>query len=43
MRRIGGWMLAALRDSEDAAAHSRIRGEVAELCRQFPVPAAQLD
>jgi glycine hydroxymethyltransferase len=42
MRTIGGWILAALRAPTDEAVLGRIRGEVSELCRQFPVPAAAL-
>jgi glycine hydroxymethyltransferase len=42
MRRIGGWMLQALRSPDDATLHERIRGEVRELCEHFPVPAAAL-
>jgi glycine hydroxymethyltransferase len=42
MRTIGGWILAALRAPSDEATLERIRGEVRELCRQFPVPAAAL-
>ena len=42
MRRIGGWMLRALRSPDDATLHERIRGEVRELCTHFPVPAAAL-
>ncbi|HLA83476.1 MAG TPA: serine hydroxymethyltransferase [Thermoguttaceae bacterium] len=38
MRRIGGWMVAVLRAPEDEALIGRVRGEVAEMCRQFPVP-----
>jgi glycine hydroxymethyltransferase len=38
MRRIGGWMLAALRSAADSASLERLRGEVRELGRQFPVP-----
>ncbi|MCE5302918.1 MAG: serine hydroxymethyltransferase [Planctomycetaceae bacterium] len=38
MRRIGGWILSALRSPDDAALLSGLRAEVAELCRQFPVP-----
>ncbi|MGD9646431.1 MAG: serine hydroxymethyltransferase, partial [Pirellulales bacterium] len=41
MRTIGGWIMAALRGHEDAAQLSRIRGQVKELCSQFPVPAAK--
>jgi glycine hydroxymethyltransferase len=39
MKRIGGWILEALRNSEDEAVHARIRAEVAELCQSFPTPA----
>jgi glycine hydroxymethyltransferase len=42
MRRIGRWILAALKSPTDADAHARIRGEVSDLCEQFPVPAAAL-
>jgi glycine hydroxymethyltransferase len=38
MRRIGNWMLEALRDSQNEAAQHRIRGAVSELCQHFPVP-----
>ena len=41
MKRIGGWMLAALKSPDDASLHTRIRGEVFDLCQQFPVPAAR--
>jgi len=43
MRRIGNWMLAALKSPSDHALHARIRGEVGEVCTQFPVPAAALE
>jgi glycine hydroxymethyltransferase len=42
MRTIGNWMLAALRAPDDAAVLQKIRGEIRELCQQFPVPAAAL-
>jgi glycine hydroxymethyltransferase len=42
MRRIGGWMLAVLRAPDDEPISRRIRGEISELCRHFPVPAARL-
>lgn len=42
MRQIGAWILAALRNAADAPALERIRGEVLEMCRQFPVPAAPM-
>jgi len=38
MRTIGGWMLEVLRAPDDTALAGRIRGEVADLCWQFPVP-----
>jgi glycine hydroxymethyltransferase len=42
MKRIGGWILEALRKPEDNNLHTRIRGEVSELCKGFPVPAAAM-
>jgi glycine hydroxymethyltransferase len=41
MKRIGRWMLGALNKPEDAAVHTRTRGEISSLCQQFPVPAAK--
>jgi glycine hydroxymethyltransferase len=38
MCRIGGWILEALRAPDDEELARDIRGRVAELCRQFPVP-----
>ncbi|MCE5269584.1 MAG: serine hydroxymethyltransferase [Planctomycetaceae bacterium] len=38
MRRIGGWILEVLRAPNDEALGSRVRGQVLELCGQFPVP-----
>ena len=40
MRQIGQWMLTALKSPEDTALAEQIRGEVAQLCESFPVPAA---
>ena len=40
MRRIGEWMLSGLRSPEDEALQRRLRSEVVELCKDFPVPAA---
>lgn len=40
MKKIGSWILEALKSPTDAAVHARIRSEVAELCKTFPVPAA---
>jgi len=42
MRTIGDWILTALRAPEDEAALNRICGDIRELCKQFPVPAAAL-
>ena len=43
MRKIGGWMLEALRSPEDTQTLQRIRGEVSDMCNHFPVPAAALE
>jgi glycine hydroxymethyltransferase len=42
MRRIGDWILSALRAPADDAVLGRIRSEISDLCAQFPVPAAAL-
>jgi glycine hydroxymethyltransferase len=42
MRRIAGWMLQVLKNPDDESLATRIRGEVRELCKHFPVPAAQI-
>jgi glycine hydroxymethyltransferase len=42
MRRIADWMFQALRAADDSRLHTQIRGEVFDLCQQFPVPAARL-
>ena len=41
MRRIGQWMLAALKNPEDSSLQTRVRGEISSLCERFPVPAAR--
>lgn len=38
MERIAGWIVAVLRDIENAEVQHRIAGEVRELCSAFPVP-----
>ncbi|HEY4760722.1 MAG TPA: serine hydroxymethyltransferase, partial [Thermoguttaceae bacterium] len=38
MRTIGGWILQVLKTPDDEALQARIRGEVKNLCKQFPVP-----
>ena len=40
MRHIAGWIGAVLAAPADQAALGRVRGEVRELCSQFPAPAA---
>ncbi len=40
MRQIGAWMLAALKSPDDERLQQQIRGEVRQMCAQFPVPAA---
>ena len=42
MKRVGLWVLAALRSADDPAALDQIRGEIVDLCAQYPVPAAAL-
>lgn len=42
MQRIADWILEALKSPDDAATLARVRGEVADLADQFPVPAARL-
>jgi glycine hydroxymethyltransferase len=43
MKQIGGWILDALKHADDVSRHAKIRGEVSELCKSFPVPAAAMD
>jgi glycine hydroxymethyltransferase len=42
MKRIAAWMFSALKSPDDEPLHTRIRGEIFDLCQQFPVPAARL-
>jgi glycine hydroxymethyltransferase len=43
MQSVGQWILEALKAPEDAATHGRIRSQIRQLCKQFPVPAAALE
>jgi glycine hydroxymethyltransferase len=43
MRRIGGWIVEAIRDRGDAAVHDRIRADVRDLVARFPVPGLPRD
>lgn len=38
MKQIGKWMLAALKNTDDTNLHSQIREDVADLCKDFPIP-----
>ena len=38
MKAIGGWILQVLKAPDDEGLQGRIRGEVKNLCKQFPVP-----
>ncbi len=38
MKQVGTWILAALKSANDAAELNRIRGQIREFCRNFPVP-----
>ncbi len=42
MRTIGGWILAALRAPNDEKTLARIRNDIRQLCKRFPVPAAAI-
>jgi len=43
MRKIGNWIIQALKGAADEAALAKIRREVLGLCQQFPVPAARMN
>jgi glycine hydroxymethyltransferase len=38
MRTVGGWIIEALKSPHDRRLIERIRGQVSEMCRHFPVP-----
>ncbi len=42
MRRIGDWIADVLENLDDEELQDRIRGQVEELCRGFPLPYAEL-
>lgn len=42
MKTIGGWILKSLQNPDDNNLHADIRGEIAAMCKQFPVPAVAL-
>ena len=42
MKRVAAWIIEALKSPDDDAVHTRIRGEVFDLCENFPVPAARM-
>ncbi len=42
MRTVGGWILDVLRAADDEQLAERIRGQVADLCAQFPVAQGDL-
>jgi glycine hydroxymethyltransferase len=42
MRTIANWILRVLKSPEDERTLTEVRRDVSELCKQFPVPAAQL-
>jgi len=41
MRTIAGWIGDVLARSDDTALQQRVRGQVEELCKRFPAPAAE--
>jgi glycine hydroxymethyltransferase len=42
METIGGWIVEALKNTDNTALHHKIREDVRSLCSHFPVPAAAL-
>lgn len=42
MQKVGQWILSVLQAPDDATLAQRVRGEIRELCRAFPVPAVRL-
>jgi glycine hydroxymethyltransferase len=38
MKRVGNWILQVLRAVDDAPTTERVRGEIREFCKSFPVP-----
>lgn len=42
MKQIGSWILVALQNVDDAYVLNRIRGQVTDLCSQFPVPTSAI-
>jgi glycine hydroxymethyltransferase len=38
MKKVGAWILQVLRGPEDAAMLERVRGEIREFCKNYPVP-----
>ena len=43
MIQVGRWIVDALSHHEDTSKLESIRGDVKELCRHFPVPAANAE
>ena len=41
MKRVGGWILQVLRAPDDAAVGDRVRGEIREFSKSYPVPGIE--
>jgi len=41
MKRVGGWILQVLRAVDDAPTIERVRGEIRDSCKSFPVPGIE--
>jgi len=41
MKKVGGWILEVLKHVDDPAASERVRNDIAQFARQFPVPGIQ--
>jgi glycine hydroxymethyltransferase len=42
MKRVAAWIISALKSPDDAQVHTAIRGDIFDLCQQFPAPASRL-
>jgi len=41
MKRVGGWILEVLGAADDATVGEKVRGEISDFCRDFPVPGLE--
>ena len=43
MKKLAGWMVEIIENVEDESVVERVRGEVSDLCAQFPAPGLLVD